>query len=56
MQIFEQLHYLLIGRASCHKTLLQMSVLPKVKSFLCADSQLPGDGPTDVEDAIAPAR
>ena len=29
----------------------QMAVLPKVKSALCAASQLPGEGPTDVEDA-----
>ena len=43
------------GRASCHKTLLQMAVLPKVRSALCAASQLPGEGPTDVEDAPAPA-
>ena len=28
------------GRASCHKTLLQMAVLSKVKSALCAASQL----------------
>ena len=28
---------------------------PKVRSALCAASQLPGEGPTDVEDAPAPA-
>ena len=28
-----------------------MAVLPKVKSALCAASQLPGEGPTDLEDA-----
>ena len=28
-----------------------MAVLPKVRSALCAASQLPGEGPTDVEDA-----
>ena len=33
-----------------------MAVLPKVKSALFAASQLPGEGPTDVEDAPAPAR
>ena len=45
------------GRASCHKTLLQISkcVLSKVRSALSAASQLPGEGPTDVEDAPAPA-
>ena len=36
-----------------------MAVLPKVRSALCAASQfkaqLPGEGPTDVEDAPAPA-
>ena len=42
-------------RATCHKTLLQMAVLPKVRSALCAASQLPGEGPTDVEDPPAPA-
>ena len=31
-----------------------MAVLPKVRSALCAASQLPGEGPTDVEDAPAP--
>ena len=30
-----------------------MAVLPKVRSALCAASQLPGEGPTDVEDAPA---
>ena len=35
---------------------MQMAVLPKVKSALCAASQLPGEGPTDVEDAPTPAR
>ena len=29
---------------------IQMAVLPKVRSALCAASQLPGEGPTDVED------
>ena len=33
-----------------------MAVLPKVRTALCAASQLPGEGPTDVEDAPAPAR
>ena len=28
-----------------------MAVLPKVVSALCAASQLPGEGPIDVEDA-----
>ena len=28
-----------------------MAVLPKVRSALCTASQLPGEGPTDVEDA-----
>ena len=32
-----------------------MAVLAKVRSALCAARQLPGDGPTDVEDAPAPA-
>ena len=32
-----------------------MAVLPKVRSALCAALQLPGEGPTDVEDAPAPA-
>ena len=32
-----------------------MAVLPKVRSALCAASQLPGEGPTDVENAPAPA-
>ena len=36
----------------CH---IQMAVLPKVRTALCAVSQLPGEGPTDVEDAPAPA-
>ena len=47
------------GRASCHITLLQkykMAVLLKVRSALCASSQLPGEGPADVVDAPAPAR
>ena len=44
------------GRASCHKTLLQMAVLPKVRFAPCAATQLPGEGPTDVEDAPSPAR
>ena len=35
------------GRASCHKTLLP--------SALCAARQLPGEWPTDVEGAPAPA-
>ena len=34
---------------------IQMAVLPKVRSALCAASQLPGEGPTDVEDSPAPA-
>ena len=33
-----------------------MVVLPKVRYALCAASQLPGEGPTDVEDALAPTR
>ena len=37
-------------------TNIQMAVLPKVRTALCAASQLPGEGPTDVEDAPAPAR
>ena len=32
-----------------------MAVLPKVRSALCAASQLSGEGPTDVEDAPEPA-
>ena len=28
--------------------------VPKVRSALCAASQLPGEGPTDEEDAPAP--
>ena len=36
-------------------TTIQMAVLPKVKTALCAASQLPGEGPTYVEEAIAPA-
>ena len=32
-----------------------MAVLHKVRSALCAASQLPREGPTDVEDASAPA-
>ena len=45
------------GRASCRETLLQLftTVLPKVRSALCAASLLPGEGLTDVEDAPAPA-
>ena len=47
------------GRASCHKTLLQIykwQSYPKSDlAALCAASQLPGEGPTDVEDAPAPA-
>ena len=31
-----------------------MAVLPKVSSALCVASQLPGEGPTDVEDTPAP--
>ena len=31
-----------------------MAVLPKVRTDLCAASQLPGEGLTDVEDAPAP--
>ena len=33
-----------------------MAILHKVRSALCAASQLPGEGPTDVEDACAQAR
>ena len=33
-----------------------MAVLPKERSALCAASQLPVGGPTDVEDAPTPAR
>ena len=46
------------GRASCHKTLQQIYTngsLTQSKLALCAASQLPGEGPTDVEDAPAPA-
>ena len=32
-----------------------MAVLPKVRSALCAASQLPGEGPATVEDAPTPA-
>ena len=32
-----------------------MAVIPKVRSALCAASQLPGEEPTDVEDAPTPA-
>ena len=32
-----------------------MAVLPKVRSALYVASQLPGEGPTDVKDAPAPA-
>ena len=35
---------------------MQMAVLHKVGSALLAASQLPGEGPTDVEDAPTPAR
>ena len=35
-------------------TNIQMAVLPKVRSALCAASQLPGEGPTDMENAPAP--
>ena len=35
-------------------TNIQMAVLPKVRTALCAASQLPGEGPTDVEDAPVP--
>ena len=31
-----------------------MAVLPLVRSTLCVASQLPGEGPTDVEDAPTP--
>ena len=34
---------------------IYMAVLPKVLCALCAASQLPGEEPTDVEDAHAPA-
>ena len=37
-------------------TNIQMTVLPKVRTALCAARQLPGEGPTDVEDTPAPAR
>ena len=40
----------------CFAENIQMAVLPKVRSALCAASQLPGQGPTDVADAPAPAR
>ena len=46
------------GRASCQKnfaTNIQMAILPKVRTALCAASQLPGEGPIYVEDAPAPA-
>ena len=33
-----------------------MTVLPSVRNALCAARQLPGVGPTDVEDTPAPAR
>ena len=33
-----------------------MAVLPKVRSALYAASQLPGEGPNDVDDAPTPAR
>ena len=33
-----------------------MAVLHKVRSALLAASQLPGEGPTEVEDAPSPAR
>ena len=36
-------------------TNIQMAVLPKVRSALCTASQLHEEGPTDVEDAPAPA-
>ena len=41
------------GRASCHKTLLQIYI--RKSSALCAASHLPGEGSTDVEDSHAPA-
>ena len=34
---------------------MAVRVLPKVRSALCAASQLPGEGPTDKEDAPSPA-
>ena len=43
------------SRKFCQWTSIQMAVLPKVRSALCAASQLPGEGPTDVDDAHAPA-
>ena len=43
------------GMASCHKTLQTNGSLTQSKLALCAASQLPGEGPTDVEDAPAPA-
>ena len=36
-------------------TNIEMTVLSKVSSALCAASQLPGERPTDVEDAPAPS-
>ena len=36
-------------------TNIQMAVSPKVRYALCTASHLPGEGPTDVEDAPAPA-
>ena len=44
-----------IFNSECH-FYIQMTVLPKVRSALCAASQLPGEGSTDVEDAHTPAR
>ena len=35
---------------------LKWQSYPKVRSALCAASQLPGERPTDVEDAYTPAR
>ena len=49
---------MIISRFNWHKTTnIQMAVLPKVRSALCAASQGGGGGGgTDVEDAPAPAR
>ena len=46
------------GRASCHKTLLQIYTNGSLtqRYALYAASQLLGEGPIDVEDAPEPAR
>ena len=36
--------------------LIKASIVSGVRSAMCAASQLPGKGPTDVDDAPAPAR